>query len=303
MSKNTSSSSKPLSKAEQEGMEKAKAAAAKGQGTAVTQAAKSSVGQVLNFAADAGAGLEGADKDSFAIPFLVVLQPLSPVVVDKTVPGAEAGMLMNSVTQELYGREAFFVPCAFQRRFVRWQSRKKGGGFKGEMTATAAAEVQARGEVKSLDNRLYFPEADGSVNPETSDKLSDTRNHYGILLHSKDDAFGVPLVMALASTGIKVSKNFLSRIESIKLQRQDGTRYTPPSFSHVYRIGTEQKKNDSGTWFLPVITMMGPVRSEDLYHLGKGFHDRVQSGKVELATDSLGLGDGGGEEEAPGKGF
>ena len=56
----------------------------------------------VNYEADACAGREGADKDSYAIPFLLVLQPLSPQVVDKLVPGAEAGMLLNSVTNELY---------------------------------------------------------------------------------------------------------------------------------------------------------------------------------------------------------
>ena len=269
--------------------------------TAVAKPASTAVGAALNFEADAGAGLEGADKDSYAIPFLIVLQPLSPVVVDKTVPGAEAGMIMNSVTQELYGREAFFVPVAFQRRFVRWQSRKKGGGFKGEMSAAEAAKTRAEGGVNELENRLFIPEPDGSINPELSDKLADTRNHFGILLRTADDDFGTPMVLALASTGIRVSKNFLSRIESIKLQRQDGTRYTPPSFSHIYRIGTEQKKNDSGTWFLPTITLIGPVKNENLYHLGKGFHDRVLEGKVELAHDSAAKAEGAGAPPEDGK--
>lgn len=260
--------------------------------TALARPAATAMSTALNFEADAGAGLEGTDKDSYAIPFLIVLQPLSPVVVDKTVAGAEAGVIMNSVTQGLYGREAFYVPVAFQRKFVRWQSRKKGGGFKGEMTPAEVVELRSRGGVKELEGRLFFPEPDGSVNPELSDKLSDTRNHFGILLRGADDDFGVPMVLALASTGIRVSKNFLSRIESIKLQRQDGTRYTPPSFSHIYRIGTEQKRNDNGTWFLPTITLVGPVKNEALYHLAKGFHDRVVEGKVDLAHETAAVAEG-----------
>ena len=71
--------------------------------------APSAVAGPIDYSADAGAGLEGADKDSYAIPFLLALQPLSPQVVDKTVAGAEAGMLMNSVSLELR-KEAFFIP-------------------------------------------------------------------------------------------------------------------------------------------------------------------------------------------------
>ena len=51
----------------------------------------------IDFAADDGMGTEGADKDSFAIPFLSILQPLSPQVAEGA-EGAKAGRFINSVT-------------------------------------------------------------------------------------------------------------------------------------------------------------------------------------------------------------
>ena len=45
---------------------------------------------VLDFAADAGMGMEGVDKDSFAIPFIALLQGLSPQL--ETVDGAKPGL-------------------------------------------------------------------------------------------------------------------------------------------------------------------------------------------------------------------
>ena len=52
--------------------------------------------------ADEGKGLEGADKDSFATPFLAVLQAQSPQVVDATIEGIKAGLFINSITNELF---------------------------------------------------------------------------------------------------------------------------------------------------------------------------------------------------------
>ena len=99
----------------------------------VTGGALAAAGGVINFEQDAGQGLEGADKDSFAIPYLVVLQPMSPPVAEGTLEGAKPGLFLNSVTQELL-TEIDLVPVAFQRRFLLWAPRKLGGGFKGEFS-------------------------------------------------------------------------------------------------------------------------------------------------------------------------
>ena len=120
-------------------------------GTAVAAPANTAVGQAMDFAADAGAGMEGADADSYAIPFLLVLQPMSPQVVDGIVAGAKPGIYLNSVTNEVYGETGFFVPVAFKRNFIRWGARETGGGFKGEFTVAQAQELRASGTVKELD--------------------------------------------------------------------------------------------------------------------------------------------------------
>lgn len=244
---------------------------------------------VINYEADAGAGLEGVDKDSYAIPFLGILQPLSPAVVDGTVDGAKAGLWINSVTNELFGDSVIIIPCAFQRRWVRWGSRDApgGGGFKGEMTTADMQALRDRGEVKEVDGRLFFPLADGSVNEKTSDRLTDTRNHYCLVLRSADDVIGTPMVMALTSTGIKASKHLISRIDGIKMARADKSLFTPPSYSHMYAMSSKKKQNDKGTWWAPEVDMVGPVKAPGLYAMAKAFHAQVTSGAVVVAHDSM----------------
>lgn len=240
---------------------------------------------VINFQEDANKGLEGADKDSYAIPFLMILQPGSPGVVDSSIEGAKAGMFINSVTKELIVNP-LLVPCAFQRRWIRWAPRETGGGFKGEFTTAQVNEMRAAGQVVDLEGRLYFPAQDGSVNPKTCDRLSDTRSHFCLVLRHPQDEMPLAAVFALASTAIKISKNFISRIDSVKLKTADGKSYTPASFSHAYAVKTVMKKNEKGTWWLPEIDMHGPITSAAVYASAKAFHKQVSEGKVEVAHDS-----------------
>jgi hypothetical protein len=271
-------------------------------GAQIAAAAKTAVGAVIDYAADAGAGLEGADKDSYAIPFLLALQPLSPQVVDKTVAGAEAGMLMNSVTLDIY-KDVFFIPCAFQRRFIQWGAREAGGGFKGEFSVAQAAELRTGGKVKELEGRLYFPEPDGSINPKKSDRLADTRSHFGLMLATPSADIATPVVFALSSSGIKISKGFMSRIESIK-DRHPTTQlpFTPPAFSHVYRVTTTKETNDKGTWFQPKVELVGKVTLPSIYAQAKAFYSQVVAGKVDVAHNTAGAAGAGAEDDGT-KGF
>ena len=70
--------------------------AKKTQTTAVAEAKKTAVAMPLDFSADAGMGMEGADKSSFAIPFITMLQGLSPQL--ETVEGAKPGLFINTIT-------------------------------------------------------------------------------------------------------------------------------------------------------------------------------------------------------------
>lgn len=264
--------------------------------------ANTAVGQVIDYAADAGQGREGADADSYAIPFIIILQPLSPVVVEKLVPGAEAGMFMNSVTNEL-AKELFIIPCSFQRRWIRWGAREAGGGFKGEFTTPAAMEQRDKGIVKEFEGRFYYPETDGSINPKKSDRLSDTRSHYVLGMSAAESDIAWPGILALTSTGIKVSKNLMSRIEGIRLRKPDNSLFNPPSFSHMYRVTTTLEKNDKGTWFQPAINIVGPVTNAAHYAQAKAFHAQVTAGKVTAAYETANKGEGDGDSDSNTKGF
>lgn len=264
--------------------------------THVTTAAGTAVGQVLDFAADAGAGLEGADKASFAIPFIIVLQGQSPQL--ETIEGAKPGKFLNTITNELFD-EVLVVPCAYQRRFIRWSPRASGGGYKGEYNPI---EVET-GKVEGLQqlNGIYLmdvpngaPAFDQKGLP-LYDHLADTRNHF-VLFRSSSGAWQ-PALVSLASTQIKKSKRFMSRIQGLLAQDGQGRSFNPPSFSHIYKMKSGKEENSKGSWYGVDIDLVEPIKDAELYASAKKFNQSVNSGAVEVAQPVAPAGEAGDGEK------
>lgn len=234
--------------------------------SAITKAKPSAVAAPLDFSADAGAGMEGADKDSFAIPFITVLQGLSPQL--ETIDGAKPGLLLNTITNELY-TDILVVPCAFQRRFVRWAPREAGGGYKGDYSPI---DIET-GKILSVPNEKGQPTIDG-------DLLKDTRNHFVLVQNASNSSEWKPALISLSSTQIRKSKRWMSLIQGIEMRDANGKPFTPPSFSHIYRIKTVKEENHQGSWWGVEIHLHGAVTDADLYAKAKAFHASVSAGDV-----------------------
>lgn len=238
----------------------------------------------LDFAADAGAGMEGADADSFAIPFLSVLQKGSPTV-DESLPtaveGHRAGMLYDNVSGTVYDGKAgiLIVPCAFRRVFIRWGPRDMGGGFKGEFLPEEVAAMRASGKIADVDGALLAPLEDGTLNPKRCDRFSDNRNHYVLVIDPKTGAWREAL-LSLTSTQIKKSKALMTGLASVKVNGPSGL-YTPPSFANLVRITTLGESNDKGSWMGVKMVVEGQVKDGAVYAAAKAFYASVKSGRVE----------------------
>lgn len=252
------------------------------------------------FAEDAGAGMEGATAESFAIPFLSVLQKGSPQVDEASgvaIEGAKAGMLFENVTGKMFDGKVgvTIIPCAYRRVFLRWAPKgSDGAGFKGELAPEKVAEMRARGEISELDGKLYIPMPDGTVSDKKCDRISDTRNHYVLLV---DDATGAwkEALMSLTSTQIKKSKMLMSALASVKVQGPNGL-FTPPTFANTVRVTTTPESNDKGTWFGVKFELSGQVTRPELYAAAKAFHAAVAKGAVVAKYDQA-------DEHAEDKGF
>lgn len=266
-------------------------------GTAVGAAASTGVGQVMDFAADAGMGMEGADKDSFAIPFIVVLQSNSPQCEvtngQPLVPGAVAGRFLNSVTNEVFD-EILLIPVAFQRRYLEWAPRSAGGGFKGEHTVV---EVEGGPEVaNAVKWAMKIINEKNEMVTEAGNLLKDTRNHF-VMARNLEGVWR-PAVFSLASTKISASKRWLSRMSNIVETAPNGKQFNPPSFSRIYKFWTVKKENDKGKFFSVDFDVVEPINDAELYMSAKAFYQQVSEGKVKVAQPVADGGDeGGGDNE------
>jgi hypothetical protein len=108
--------------------------------------------EVLDFGDDAGLGYENQSNDDIQIPFINVLQGLSPEVTAED-SDYKAGMIFNTVTQEaVKGSEGMvIVPVTTQHIFVEWIPRDKGGGYVG--THLPESEVVQKAKAESVSIR------------------------------------------------------------------------------------------------------------------------------------------------------
>lgn len=220
---------------------------------------------------DANSGFESADAEAYAIPFLSVLQSGSPQVKKSDgayIKGAEEGMLYNTVTQELISGDdgVSVIPCYYKRSFIKWAPRETGGGYRGEVMPS---DPQVTSGKTNADGELI--DAEGNI-------LTDTRTHY-VLVLDKNGGYQ-PAVISMASSQLKKSRQWMSRMNGLKLTRADGSLFTPPMFSHTYKVGTAAESNDKGSWFGWKIETGSPVENSSLYQAAKAFRDAVSSGEV-----------------------
>lgn len=221
-------------------------------------------------------GFEEADADSYAIPFLAILQSNSPQCKrsdGKYVQGAQEGMLFNTVTEELFDGDegVLVVPVHYQRVFVKWVPKDEGGGFLGEVPVDDPLVTQGERD-------------GGKIVLEDGNHLVDTRKHYVVVL--KPDGSYEPMLITMASTQIKKSRQLMTRLRNLKLRGAKGP-FTPPMFANLVRLVTTPEQNEHGSWYgwrpdfasLRQLDLQQELEQE-LFLAAKDFREAVKAGKV-----------------------
>lgn len=219
-----------------------------------------------------GGGFENADGDSFSVPFIKVLQKLSPQVdedMDDYIEGAKAGMLFNNVTGELYPDGMRVIPCHYVRTFLEWIPRTQGGGLVNVFEADAGAKL--------LPSCTKDEETFRDILPN-GNELQDTRVHY-VLVETADGDF-VPAIISLARSQIKSSKDWMSKMKQWKLPNGNGAAM----FAQVWNLGTKKKVKDENTWSVLTATSVDlifkvfPDTYQPLLSDAKEFRSLIASG-------------------------
>ena len=217
--------------------------------------------------ADANKGAQNISQEDLALPFLKILGQLSPEVNKrdgKYVQGAEPGKIINTVTNKLYDTISV-IPCHYKRQYIEWADRGTSSGAPVAIHEADSDIVSQTTRGKDYKDRL----ANGNY-------LENTASHFVLTVGDNPST----ALISMKSTQLKVSRKWNSMMMGLKMQGKNGL-FTPPTYSHIYKLKTVQMSNDKGTWFGWDVSKKGPVEQEDLYGMAKNFALSVGKGETQ----------------------
>ncbi len=221
-------------------------------------------------AADAGRGFEEANREAFAIPFLRILQDLSPQVKKKMagyIEGAKPGQFFNTVSQEL-SDTLRVIPCHYTQSFIEWTPRdEEGQGFVAAHPPGSPIILTA---VRNKKNKNVLP--NGNI-------LMDTRSHFVLIQH--DDGHTEGALITMASSGIKVSRRWMSQMRAAVIE-VNGRLIEPPMFAWSYLLTTEEEANEEGSWYQWVVSDRQRVTDPSTYRAAKAFGEQMKTSAVKV---------------------
>lgn len=238
------------------------------------------------------AGLENVTARNLIIPRITILQALSPQLKKKApeyIEGAQPGMFCDVGTSQLYEDELLFVPCFFATVYLQWGPRNSGRGL-----------VQNHGTDDSIMKAAKLIEDDEGRKKmvlKNGDYIAETAQYFGLNMSAKGRRSFIPL----SSTGLGASRRWMMKITSEKLERADGSEFTPPIYYRSWRATVAESQKNSDNWFSwqfepgPTVLELDPTKK--LLHEAKEFYAQARLGLVQgdvIVEEDDNTGTGGG---------
>lgn len=244
---------------------------------------------------DMGAGMESARTEDYSLPFIQILQQLSPHVNKRKaeyVEGAEAGMFLNTVTNELWDGEGgiIVVPVYYTRNHIEWVTRENGGGF-----------VKDWGDDPSVLANITRDTQGRDILPN-GNQMVVTATRYVLVVNESTGQFS-QAVITMSSTQFKASNKWNTLISMLRVPRPDGQgTFNPASFYMSYKAVSVPQENDQGSWFGWKIESHRPTlqlpNGQDVYLAAREFKRQLSEGLIK-AKPAAQQQDANADEDAP----
>ena len=222
--------------------------------------------------ADSGVGLENITTEDMQIPFLRIIQALSPQLQKDDpmyIKGAEQGAIFNTVSQEVYKQDEgiTIVPAFFEKKFLEFQLRSSGGGFVRELAADDKdiAMTNREGTIEMLPNGNEL-----------------VRTHQHLVIATSADGSIAPSVLDMKKTQLKVSRRWNTLKNSARLP----SGALMPIYGTAWQLTTVSEANDQGKWFnykLDRCTEITP-QIEKMMLEARLMYQGVSKGEVKMAA-------------------
>lgn len=224
------------------------------------------------FEEDAHDGMDNISAEDVALPFMKVLSQLSPEL--ETIDGAKPGMVLNTVTGQIYdgSKGILVVPCHYERKYIEWAPRGQGSG----------GPVAVHGATSDIMTKTFRKPGDSKDYLDNGNYVENSAQHYVMVV--EEDGSCNPALIVMKSSQLKKSRKWNSMMMTLKMNGKNGM-FTPPSYSHVYRLSTNKETNDKGSWFGWEVERVGPVEDASVYNMSKAFALSVRQGEVNVKHD------------------
>lgn len=239
----------------------------------------------------------GFERDDLALPFLRLLQKMSPEVDKrdaKYVEGASDGDFINTATNEVWDGAAGVIvaPIVHQRSITEWRPRKDGGGL-----------VKDHGsDVSILDQLVKDPQTGKDVLPN-GNELVRASLYYLYIIDPDTGAFQ-SAALSLSSTQLKKARRWNTLMETLSVKNPaTGKHFRPAPFYMAYKLTSVAESNDKGSWSGIKVEYNVPVVSlpngQDIYMAARGLRDAIQQGAVKTQGLDTAMGGEESTEDLP----
>ena len=228
---------------------------------------EASLPSTILFEEDASSGFENVKTTSLALPILKLLQNGSGEAQRRNqnyVEGAEPGMLLNTVTKQLYdgAKGITVIPCHYKLEYQEWADFGTGSG-RPENIFPDGSDILAQ----------TTQDGGGKDRLENGNYILTVGQHFVIIVA---DGGAEQALISMSSSQRNVSRKWNSMMMSISLDGKNGP-YTPPSFSHAYKLTTVLNSGKGNQWYGYNIVKEGPVKDPSMYERAKKFYTSLAS--------------------------
>jgi hypothetical protein len=174
----------------------------------------------IDYSEFANDGNESLTSDDFQIPYIKILEKLSPTLDE--IDNAKAGEIFLS-SRDLSLEDMNFIPLHYMTVFSVWsedQGDKLLGTFK--TNDDAKAYIESSGEKATI--------------VETGQNI--------LLLLDEENNIDHPVMLYLSKSRLQVNKALNTKIQMIHPKNA-------PRYAGIWNLATKSRTNTKGTWYLP----------------------------------------------------
>jgi hypothetical protein len=180
----------------------------------------------------AGQGTENLDSGGSSLPFIRILQDLSPQLKpqkDEYVEGSKSGDLFFAKTQCVLEQPVEIIPCYTKSIYTEWVPRSKGGGFVGNHPLTIVSHADyEKGRERQYDEWLGENELKFTT--------------YWFVLMKQGDSWE-QAVIPFTSSQLRVSRKLTQDINRF---RYEDANIAPPLYAQAWKLKSVLETNKNG---------------------------------------------------------